>query len=99
VGDEQFGWYLEAGYNLLSLADFGQYFQYFSPFVRYENFDTQKSVPSGFARNPANDRQDLTFGFSYKPIPQVVIKADYQWKDNEADSADNQFNLGLGYVF
>lgn len=99
VGDEQFGWYLEAGYNLLSLADFGQYFQYFSPFVRYENFDTQKSVPSGFARNPANDRQNLTFGFSYKPIPQVVIKADYQWKDNEADSADNQFNLGLGYVF
>ncbi len=99
VGDQQFGWYVEAGYNLLSLANFGQYFQYFAPFVRYEHFNTQKSVPSGFASNPANDRQDVTFGFNYKPIPQVVIKADYQWRDNEADSANNQFNLGLGYVF
>ncbi len=99
VGDEQFGWYVEAGYNILSLADFGQYLEYFAPFIRYENFDTQRSVPSGFARNPANDRQNLTFGLSYKPIPQVVIKADYQWRDNEADSADNQFNLGLGFVF
>jgi len=99
VGDEQFGWYVEVGYNLLSLVDLGQYFRYFAPFIRYENLDTQKGVPSGFARNPANDRENLTFGFSYKPIPQVVIKADYQWRDNEADSANNQFNLGLGYVF
>jgi hypothetical protein len=99
VGDEQFGWYVEAGYNVLSLVDLGEYFRYLAPFIRYEKFDTQKSVPSGFFRNPANDRQNLTFGFSYKPIPRVVIKADYQWRDNEAGTANNQFNLGLGYVF
>jgi len=41
----------------------------------------------------------LTLGFSYKPIPQVVIKADYQRRDNEADISSDQFNLGLGFVF
>ncbi|GIW47325.1 MAG: hypothetical protein KatS3mg078_1202 [Deltaproteobacteria bacterium] len=99
VGDEQFGWYVEAGYNLFSLVDWGEYLQYFAPFIRFEKFDTQKSVPAGFTRNPANDRQTLTLGFSYKPIPQVVIKADYQRRDNEADISSDQFNLGLGFVF
>ncbi len=99
VGSELYGFYLEAGYNVLSLVDLGPYLEYFSPFVRYEKYNTQYKVPSGFSSDPANDRQLVTFGFSYKPIPQIVIKADYQWRDNEADTADNQFNLGIGYVF
>ena len=99
VGSELYGFYLEAGYNVLSLVDVGPYLEYFSPFVRYEKYNTQFEVPSGFSSDPANDRQLVTFGFSYKPIPQIVIKADYQWRDNEADTADNQFNLGIGYVF
>ncbi|HEX3034585.1 MAG TPA: hypothetical protein VHT73_05535, partial [Thermodesulfobacteriota bacterium] len=99
VGEEMYGWYVEAGYNVLSLADLHPYFQYLAPFVRFEKYDTQFEVPSGFMRDPANDRRLLTVGLSYKPIPNVVIKADYQFRDNDADSADNQFNLGLGYVF
>lgn len=99
VGEEQYGFYVEAGYNILSLTNFGQYFQYFAPFVRYEMYDTQFQVPDGFESNPANDRRLFTVGFSYKPIPNVVLKADYQFRDNEADSARDQFNLGLGYVF
>jgi len=100
VGDEQWGYYLVGGYNLLSLANFtNQYAQYFAPFVRWEQYDTQSSVPSGFERNPQNDRNELTIGLNYKPIPNVVVKIEYQWLDNQADDSHNQFNFGLGYVF
>lgn len=100
VGDEQWGYYLVGAYNLLSLGSFtNQYAQYLAPFVRWEQYDSQSSVPSGFERNPANDRSDLTIGLNYKPIPNVVVKVEYQWLDNEADDSRNQFNFGLGYVF
>ena len=100
VGEEQFGWYLLAAYNLLNEFDISnQYFTYLAPFVRYEIYDTQKAVPSGFDRDPALDRQDFTIGLNYKPIPNVVVKAEFQWLDNDADSSVNQFNFGLGYVF
>jgi hypothetical protein len=99
VGEEQFGWYVEGAYNILSLADIHPYFQYLAPFVRFEKFDTQNQVPDGFLRNPENNRDVLTLGLSYKPIPNVVVKIDYQNRDNKANSSNDQINLGLGYVF
>ncbi len=100
VGSEQFGWYIVGAYNILSETSFkSEYLRYFAPFVRYEYYDTQKEVPDGFSSDPANERQEFTVGVNYKPIPNVVIKADVQWLDNEAESAKNQFNFGLGYVF
>jgi hypothetical protein len=99
VGSQQWGWYIVGAYNVLSLANFGQYFQYLAPFVRYEKYNTQYRVPSGLFLDPANDRQNVAFGINYKPIPQVVIKADYRWNDNEAGTAKNELNVGLGYVF
>jgi hypothetical protein len=34
-----------------------------------------------------------------KPIPNVVLKTDYQWITNEAGTGRNQFNINLGYAF
>ncbi len=100
VGSRQWGYYLVGGFNVLSLASTpNQYFQYLAPFVRWEQFDTQARVPTGFSRNPANDRSQFTVGLNYKPLPNVVIKSEYQWLDNKANDADKQFNFGLGYVF
>ncbi len=100
VGSEQWGYYVVGAYNVLSLADFtNQYAQYLAPFVRWEQYDTQAKVPTGFFRNPANNRSDLTIGLNYKPIPNVVVKAEYQYLENNANESENQFNFGLGYVF
>ncbi len=100
VGSEQWGYYVVGAYNVLTLTDFSsQYAQYLAPFVRWEQYDTQAKVPTGFFRNPANDRSDLTIGLNYKPIPNVVVKAEYQYLDNQANESENQFNFGLGYVF
>ena len=89
VGRTLGGWYVEGGYDLgngsLSLI----------PYARYERFDTQRSVPFGFARNPENDARIVTLGVAFKPIPQTVIKVD--WQNHSAKK--DQFNIGLGYIF
>lgn len=100
VGSKQSGWYVTGAYNLFSAFDSGgRYLEYLAPFVRYERYDTQKAVPAGFARDGKNRRNEYTFGLNYKPIPNVVVKAEYQRLDNAAEEAEGQFNFGLGYVF
>ena len=100
VGEEQSGWYVLGAYNIFSALNSGsKYLEYLAPFFRYEKFDTQEKVPVGYERDPANERTQYTFGINYKPIPNVVIKAEYQNLDNAADEATDQFNFGLGYVF
>ncbi|HEX7150069.1 MAG TPA: hypothetical protein VF618_01180 [Thermoanaerobaculia bacterium] len=97
VGEEFGGWYAEAGYDLASLGAFGE--RSITPFVRYERFNTQESVPTGFSLNRALDQAVTTFGVQWKPIAQTVIKADYQNVDNEAGTGTNQWNLAIGYIF
>jgi len=90
------GGYLQAGYNLLSqtaseLA--------ITPYVRYERVNTQHRIPAGFTRDLTRDGTFRTLGVEVKPIPNVVIKTDYQWVTNAADTGRNQFNINLGYAF
>ncbi|MFP3941432.1 MAG: hypothetical protein ACLF0P_14125, partial [Thermoanaerobaculia bacterium] len=69
------------------------------PYVRWEEFNTQDEVPAGFAADPATDVESLTLGVAFKPIDQVIVKADYQDYDNAAGTAVDQFNVALGYIF
>jgi uncharacterized coiled-coil protein SlyX len=96
VGERFEGSYLEGGFDVLSLRG-GR--ASLVPFVRYERLDTQKRVPSGFARDRANDVRVWTIGANYRPIPQVVVKLDYQDFANEARTGIDQWNLGLGWLF
>ncbi len=97
VGRKFFGGYVEAAYNALSLRPRAS--QYLAPFFRYERYDTQQSVPRGFANNAANSRVEYTVGVTYRPIPQIALKADQQWKRNQARTGVNQWNLGVGWSF
>ena len=95
VGETLNGVYLEAGYNLFA----GKGEHSLTPYVRYETIDTQSDVPSGFLRNPARDQNVWTLGLEYKPISNIVIKADYMGFANEAESGVDQFSILLGYSF
>jgi len=97
IGSRQFGWYLQGGYDLLSLRPASK--ASLTLFSRYEKLDTQSSIPTGYQRNPANNRSVWTAGLSFKPIDRIVVKFDYQWKSNAARTGVNQWNVGLGYVF
>jgi hypothetical protein len=97
IGKAQKGAYAELGYDLLSLRADSR--QRFIPFARYERYDTQSEVAAGFQRDPANDVHTLTFGFNYYPIDQLVVKANVLRMRNEARTGQNEFQIGLGYVF
>ncbi len=90
------GGYVEAGYDVLfrrggaaSLVPFG----------RWERFDTQDEVPSGFLADRSNDVRLWTVGVQYRPIPQVVVKLDYQDVHNGRRIGVNQWNVALGWLF
>ncbi|NNC69354.1 MAG: hypothetical protein HKN90_00870 [Flavobacteriaceae bacterium] len=89
------GWYLEAAYNLLPQTKKQQLFA----FARYEDYDTHQSVAGDLQRNPSYDRDEWTFGLSYKLAPGAVVKADYQFRNNAADTGINRLNFGVGVWF
>lgn len=94
VGDELNGYYGEVGFDVLTLLDEGSE-QSLTPFVRYEAYDTQASVPGGFASSPTRDEKLVTFGINWKPISQIVFKLDFA----DADQGLDQWNAAVGYVF
>lgn len=95
VGRRFLGSYVEAGYDVL----FGRGAASLVPFARWESFNTQDEVPRGFEADAGNDVRLWTFGLQYRPIPQVVVKADYQDVRNEAGTGVNQLNVALGWLF
>ncbi|MFQ5674563.1 MAG: hypothetical protein ACE5G1_01590 [bacterium] len=98
VGEDQLGYYVTLAYDILPLLAPGTT-HYLAPFIQYEKFDTQQDVPTGFSRNPARDRTNFTFGLTYKPIANIALKVDYMNRDNDANTAVDQLNLALNYLF
>jgi hypothetical protein len=99
IGSQNFGWYAEAGYDVMPLL-FSDTTQYLAPFFRYERFDTIAKAPTGYADDLTKDKEIYQFGVNYKPIPNVVIKADYRNFSNKAGTPEpDEFNLGLGFIF
>jgi hypothetical protein len=98
IGSSNYGWYTEVGYDVLPWI-FQDTTQYLAPFFRYEQFDTIASAPAGFLDDGSRDRWIYQFGLQYKPIPNVVIKADYRNFTSKAGDLPDDFNLGLGFIF
>ena len=98
IGSSLLGWYVEAGYELWSRLQPESRFE-LVPYVRYEALDSQRTVPAGFARDPANDRSVLTAGAAFYPHAQVVVKADYEWNSNAADTGVDRWNAAIGFLF
>ncbi len=85
--DRQYGWYVEPAWYLFD--------DKVGLFARYEAWDNR----AGSTRDPDYPglKKQWTAGINYWPIPEVVLKADYQWQSGDADQ--NGFNLGIGYSF
>jgi hypothetical protein len=98
IGKKQTGFYLTAAYDVLPLF-FKSTHSALLPFVQYEKLNTQAEAPAGFAANPANERTNLTLGVTFKPHPNVAFKLDFIDRKNEADTAVDQFNVAVNYLF
>ena len=98
VGERMRGGYAQVGYNVLSqTASAGGVA--LTPYVRYEQVDTQDRMPAGIERSLATDNTFVTLGVELKPISNVVVKVDHAWVSNDADSGVDQFNVNMGYAF
>ncbi len=97
LGSELQGWYLEAAYNLLPQEKAQRLFA----FARYEQYDTHSGTDGALPQNDAYNRKDLTTGLSYHIASGVVLKGDYQFRDNAVSGGDveNKLNFGIGVWF
>jgi hypothetical protein len=102
VAEEIFGWYLESAYHCMpeelktgKLAEADA-----TVFLRLDRYNTQYEMPSGVSKNRAGDRTDWTFGTNFYVTPKLVLKADYQVRDDDSSRApDDLLNLGVGWAF
>lgn len=88
------GGYVQAAYHAWTDGEMD-----FAPFIRFEKFDIdqeENQAINAFADSTAHDRI-TTVGFNFKPVNEVVLKADYQYY--QKDRGNSSFNLGLGYMF
>ena len=97
LGSALMGYYGEVAYNLLPQNKQQRLFA----FLRYENYDTHADTEGSLVRNDAYNRTDITTGLSYHIAPGVVVKGDYQFRDNKQSGSDvaNRLNFGIGVWF
>jgi hypothetical protein len=88
------GGYLQAGYRLWERGDLT-----LAPFVRWERYNTQKTMPSGYESfaDSRNNEHVTTLGASLFVTQNVVFKADYQ--KYRSDPNRDRVNLGIGLEF
>ena len=70
------------------------------PFVRYEYFNAQERVEAPLVADKRLKTSMWTTGINYKPLPYLVIKADYTTRrigDGEYKS-ENELALGIAFV-
>ena len=97
IASQMFGAYLEVAHPILPFP---------SPrevvgFVRYEKFDTQFRMPTGYQPIGAFNGTAWIMGVSYFPDPDVVVKVDYTIGGNQSlvVAAPRAFSVGLGWWF
>jgi hypothetical protein len=98
IGKESFGWYTEAAYDVMPLLSRDS-IQYLAPFFRFERYDSLAEVASGFDNDGTYDRWIYQGGLTYKPIPNISIKADYRNIHSAVGQQPDEFNLGVGLIY
>ena len=101
VGKRAVAYSLEAGYNVFSLLDAAWAKGRLDLFGRYELYDTHAQTADNISRIARYRQKAVTVGLNYKPQPGVVLKADYQRRDNDGLTANraNYFGLAAGFEF
>ena len=93
-----FGWNIQAGVHLPQLLGWSTTHDLI-PHLMYEFIDTQNEMPAGFASDLAFEKEILTAGVSYMPIPEVALKFDYQHTSTGLDTTTDQINMGIAFMY
>lgn len=97
LGSAMMGWYVEAGYNVLSHFNTTKELV---PFVRYEQYNTQYKVGNLFAADGKYNTNAIFAGLGFKLTRNAIVKADIQFSKNKTESKYNTIlNTGVGVMF
>jgi hypothetical protein len=91
VAKSMYGYFVEAGYNLLEHQKEKNRLRQLIVFGRYEGLDLMASVPTNGIRDEQYRQQYLITGLSYQPTGGVVIKFD--WKHVTTGKPDPTLNF------
>jgi hypothetical protein len=97
VPDRFQGFSVYLAYDMLSLITSSDQQVYL--FGRYENIDLQAEIPDNATLEEQHQSQIYQIGVTWLITPNVVVKADYRDYDNEAETAVDSWNLGVGFAF
>lgn len=93
--DEQIGWYIEPSYRFEVPFGYDDGYGELGVFARYNEVDENNGSD---AVDGKTEQWDV--GLNYWPIPNVVLKADYNFINGEGQgNDDSRLNLGVGYQF
>jgi hypothetical protein len=90
------GGYVELGYDVFRPLGLSHQLV---PFARLEAYNTQSAVPEGYTPDRSFDVRELTMGLSYRPIREIVVKADAQIRERAAGPGEKQANFGVGFMY
>lgn len=100
IGSSMLGYYGELGYDVLSIfkKDAKERIVLFG---RYEFWDTQVTMASGFTKDDKYARSAITAGITYHVAKGAAFKADYQMFNNDVkgNEPSNQINMGVAVWF
>lgn len=96
LGSSMLGYYAEVGYDVSKLFHLNKKL---IPFVRYSAYNTHHTVNSEITANPAYKNTIITTGLGYFLDDAFVIKADYEYMTNGANTTVHQINAGIGFWF
>lgn len=97
IGSSAYSFGGEAGYDVFSIFDALRQKQKLYVFGRYEDYNTYATGNKKVAYAYDHVKR-MSFGINYKPIPQIIVKA--EWAKRYLDSAYNdEPSISLGVMF
>lgn len=97
IGSSAYSFGGEAGYDVFSFFDALRQKQKLYVFGRYEDYNTYATGNKKVAYTYDHVKR-MSFGINYKPIPQIIVKA--EWAKRYLDSAYNdEPSISLGVMF
>lgn len=97
IGSSAYSFGGEAGYDVFSVFDALRQKQKLYVFGRYEDYNTYATGNKKVAYTYDHVKR-MSFGINYKPIPQIIVKA--EWAKRYLDSAYNdEPSISLGVMF
>lgn len=97
IGSSAYSFGGEAGYDVFSIFDALRQKQKLYVFGRYEDYNTYATGNKKVAYTYDLVKR-MSFGINYKPIPQIIVKA--EWAKRYLDSAYNdEPSISLGVMF